>query len=325
MSINGIGVGGHPAWYETKKAQSGTKSDFGSKVTEVSESKNIVNIDPDAIFSIHHVKTGESANVYRAKEYSANNPVYLVKGIDENGNKYEETVDVSKVNPSNCSYTEMLALNAHTGDKSDSNFMTMSILKDKADNASYHEKADWIAVAHELMKDMKKAGRWESFLRYDKWMDEILAQKYQQEKTLDFRQKAEAGREAAQAPAGRIDYAEQAFETVGPNAPESVKKAWMEAAREVGANGLGVKSNGMLGHISQMMVQRLTNQMQGRPDPNDILGSSVSSAIAAVRKAIYDMDNPLRPKTAQSMEVQRLKMQERQFYQTFLNKLQCLG
>lgn len=151
------------------------------------------------------------------------------------------------------------------------------------------------------------------------------AQKYQQERKSDFGQAVKASEEKAKDSTDGMDYAEKAFETVGPNAPESVKKAWMEAAREVGANGLGVKSNGMLGHISQMMVQRLTNQMQGKPNPDDILGSSVSSAIAAVRKAIYDMDNPLRPKDVQSIEVQRLKMQERQFYQTLLSKLQCLG
>ncbi len=110
---------------------------------------------------------------------------------------------------------------------------------------------------------------------------------------------------------------------MGPNAPGSVRKAWMEAAKEVGANGLGVKSNGMLGHISQMMVQRLTNQLQGRANPDDILGSSTASAMAAVRKAIYDLDNPRR-QGAKSMEIQRLEMQERQFYQVFLDKLQHL-
>ena len=42
---------------------------------------NVVHIDPDALFSIHHVKTGESANVYRADDFSEDNPVYLVKGF----------------------------------------------------------------------------------------------------------------------------------------------------------------------------------------------------------------------------------------------------
>lgn len=100
---------------------------------------NVVHIDPDAVFSIHHVKTGESPNVYRVDDFSEDKPVYLVKGIDKNGNEYEQTVDVSKVNPNSCSYMEMLALNAPTGNKSDSNFMTMSILKDKVNGASCHE------------------------------------------------------------------------------------------------------------------------------------------------------------------------------------------
>lgn len=144
MSINGIGTAGCPAWYETR-------------------------------FSIHHVKTGESANVYKADDHSEDNPVYLVKGIGKNGNPYEQTVDVSKVNPNSCSYTEMLALNAHTANKSASNFLTMSTLKDKANSASYHEKADYLSAAYGLMNDMKTLGNWSAYMRYDKWITNIMA------------------------------------------------------------------------------------------------------------------------------------------------------
>ena len=97
-----------------------------------------------------------------------------MKGTDKNGKEYEQIVDVSKVNPSSCSYTEMLALNAHTGNKLHSNFMTMSILKDKMSGTSYHEKADYMAMAHELMNDMKTLGNWDGYLRYGKWINDIL-------------------------------------------------------------------------------------------------------------------------------------------------------
>ena len=50
---------------------------------------------------------------------------------------------------------------------------------------------------------------------------------------------------------------------IGPYAPQEVKDAWMEAAKEVNANGMGIKKNGMLSHISQMMVQRLNKQKKG--------------------------------------------------------------
>ena len=57
---------------------------------------NVVHIDPDAVFSIHHVKTGESANVYRADGFSEDNPVYLVKGTDKNGNEYEQKSEAKR-------------------------------------------------------------------------------------------------------------------------------------------------------------------------------------------------------------------------------------
>lgn len=66
---------------------------------------------------------------------------------------------------------------------------------------------------------------------------------------------------------------------IGPNAPQDVKDAWMEAAKEVNANGLGIKGNGMLSHISQMMVQRLNKQLKGEGDVDnlDILGNTTES------------------------------------------------
>ena len=171
MNINGIGTAGYPAWHGTRTAENNAKGDFG---TNVKATGNIVHITPDALFSIYDAKTGESANVYRADDYSEDNPLYIVKGMDKNGNEYEQAVDVSKVSPNSCSYTEMLALNAHTGNKSDSNFLSMAIMKDKSGTASYHEKADYMAMAHELMNDMKTLGNWDGYLRYSKWINDIL-------------------------------------------------------------------------------------------------------------------------------------------------------
>ena len=60
---------------------------------------------------------------------------------------------------------------------------------------------------------------------------------------------------AAQGKYDKNDFDEKAFASVGANAPEEVKKAWMDAAKETGMNGLGISGNGMLTHISKMMVQ----------------------------------------------------------------------
>lgn len=123
----------------------------------------------------------------------------------------------------------------------------------------------------------------------------------------------------------KADYDERAFGSVGANAPEEVKQAWMEAAKEAGVNGLGISGNGMLAHLSQMMVQRAENWMNGIGATDDILGSTVQSAIKAATQAIYGLDHPLSTDSLKSIEVQRQQMKERAFYQSFLDKLGALA
>ena len=119
------------------------------------------------------------------------------------------------------------------------------------------------------------------------------------------------------------DYDEKAFDMVGPNAPQEVKDAWMDAAKEVNANGMGIRSNGMMSHISQMMVQRLNKQLKGETENFDILGNTVESAIQATKQALYDLEHP-RVYTPRSMEVQQARIKEGEFYRAFLEKLERL-
>ena len=121
------------------------------------------------------------------------------------------------------------------------------------------------------------------------------------------------------------DYDEKAFDMVGPNAPQDVKDAWMEAAKEVNANGLGIRGNGMMSHISQMMVQRCNKILKGETENVDILGSTVESAIRATEQALYDLDHP-KVYVSKSVEVQQAQIKEREFYVVFLEKLEnCLS
>lgn len=116
------------------------------------------------------------------------------------------------------------------------------------------------------------------------------------------------------------DYDEKAFDMIGPNAPQGVKDAWMEAAKEVNANGLGIRGNGMMSHISQMMVQRLNKMLKGETENFDILGNTVESAIQATKKALYDLEHPLAP-AYRSIEAEQARIKEREFYVAFLEKL----
>lgn len=119
------------------------------------------------------------------------------------------------------------------------------------------------------------------------------------------------------------DQDEKAFDMVGPNAPQEVKDAWMDAAKEVNANGMGIRGNGMMSHISQMMVQRLNKQLKGETENFDILGNTVESAIQATKKALYDLEHPV-VYTPRSIEVQQARIKEGEFYRAFLEKLEQL-
>ena len=113
---------------------------------------------------------------------------------------------------------------------------------------------------------------------------------------------------------------EKAFEMAGPNAPQEVKDAWMKAAKEINVNGMGIQGNGMMSHISQMMVQRLNKQLKGETENFDILGSTVESATQAAKKALYDLEHPA-VYTPRSIEVQQARIREGEFYRAFLEKL----
>lgn len=156
------------------KSEAAEHTDFSLKYVQAGSGKKVF-LDPEALFSNCHAQSGESINVYRAEEFSDKKPIYLIKGTDCHGNEYEEKIDVSKVNPNNCSYKEMAALGVHTGQKSNDLFLSMSILKDKAANLSYSDKADWFSLLDELKNDMKTLGRWDGYMRYDKIINGILA------------------------------------------------------------------------------------------------------------------------------------------------------
>ena len=119
------------------------------------------------------------------------------------------------------------------------------------------------------------------------------------------------------------DQDEKAFEMVGRGAPQEVKDAWMDAAKEVNANGLGTRGNGMMSHISQMMVQRLNKQLRGETENFGILGNTVESAIRATKQALYDLEHPI-VYTPRSIEVQQARIKEGEFYRAFLGRLEQL-
>lgn len=146
--------------------------------------------------------------------------------------------------------------------------------------------------------------------------------------------KAETGKTFAEIASQKMEEAEketaqkkipQIIDLFGTNAPDEVKQAWMEAEKETGVHitkcGLYITPDGEHSYMTAAGVQIAIKWSKGELNQTDLLGSSVESAINAVNKWIYDLDHPLAGQSAKSIDEQRLMMNERAFYELFLEKL----
>lgn len=178
MAIAGIGGAFgmyNPTSSATKTTKTGDEVEFSKGVLScVSAGGQKTMLCSDALMSYASPQTGESVNIYKADNYSEDNPIYLLKGLDADGNAFEQEVDASKINPNNCSYNELMVLNVETGHTSPSDYLHSVATRDKSGTDSFFETSNYIEYAKEAMNDMKTAGSWDSYLSYDKWIQSLL-------------------------------------------------------------------------------------------------------------------------------------------------------
>ena len=113
-------------------------------------------------------------NIYRSDSYTVDNPIYIMKGLDADGNAYEQEVDASKINPNKCSFNELMVLNVENGHTSPKDYLHAVAVRENAGTHSYSQTSDYISHIESVMKDMKTLGEWDSYLAYDKWLSDIM-------------------------------------------------------------------------------------------------------------------------------------------------------
>ncbi len=172
MTITGIANHTDTAGMINHAGRSGRAAgDFGRAVIQRSmKGGHEITLSKDALISYANPQTGESAGIYRADEYSKDNPVYIIKGRDADGNEFEKKIDAGAVDPNHCSYHEMMVLNMETGRTSPDDYLRAVITRDKAGVKSLAEKTDYIACARAVMNDYKALGNWNLYLAMDKWI-----------------------------------------------------------------------------------------------------------------------------------------------------------
>ena len=119
MGINGISAGCYPTGYaNSKTAKTTSGAGFSDQINSIAGNAGNGHLvymkTADMLYSGGN-GTGLSFYIKYAENVAEDDPIVIAKGIDENGNKFEQTIHINKINPECATYVEMRALEAHLG------------------------------------------------------------------------------------------------------------------------------------------------------------------------------------------------------------------
>lgn len=107
------------------------------------------------------------------------------------------------------------------------------------------------------------------------------------------------------------------FSRFATNAPDEVRQAFMDAAKET-----GYYEGERMDYISQVLVHQVENRQNGVSNYTDVFGSTIASALQVAREILYDLENPLMPISQRGENVAKYVEQEKEFYKVFIEKLE---
>lgn len=119
--------------------------------------------------------TGLSYYIKYAEESTEDNPAVIAKGVDENGNEFEQTIFLNQINPSRATIVEMRALEAHYNVEKGSS--GLSSLPLSTGNMGLSERSNFIDIFEKSIQEMKTLGRYDLVLQYMKNRDVYIALK----------------------------------------------------------------------------------------------------------------------------------------------------
>ena len=156
MNVNGIGAAGYPAWQGTRKAQQNAVGrSFAEQVNNVAGAKphtSIVYMKTDDMLYSGGNGTGLSFYIKYAEGSTEDDPTVIAKGVDENGDEFEKTIHINKVNPKSATVVEMRALESHMGVKKLGGFTSLPM---EAGAMGLNDRTDFMDMFQKQIGDMK--------------------------------------------------------------------------------------------------------------------------------------------------------------------------
>ena len=173
MEITGVGYGRTTSTYYTSSNSGAGKN---TKVQNVKQgyqySGNItLNWSDGAIFA-SGTPDGQSFSIYKTDGYSAANPILNIRGTDKDGNSYEQQINPLTVDPSNASYTEMMAVNAYLVDIGKLDVNDFNVFERPTDDDL--EKADYLTSLREWRDIQYSVGNMEGYHKAAKVCDALV-------------------------------------------------------------------------------------------------------------------------------------------------------
>lgn len=102
--------------------------------------------------------SGLSFYIKYAENSTEDDPTVVAKGVDENGNEFEQTIHINNINPHSATMVEMRALEAYLGVDKDGGLS--SLPKDPAaGNMGLHDRADFMDMFSRQIRDMNTLGQ----------------------------------------------------------------------------------------------------------------------------------------------------------------------
>lgn len=157
MSVNGIGAMGNPAWYGARRTQQNAAGkSFAESVNNVAETKphtSIVYMKTDDMLYSGGNGTGLSFYIKYAEDSTEDDPTVISRGIDENGDEFEQTIHIDKINPRNASLVEMTALESYMGVEKNGG---LTSLPPETGMMGLHDRANFMDMFQRQISDMKR-------------------------------------------------------------------------------------------------------------------------------------------------------------------------
>lgn len=168
MEVNNITKSNYAVNFYTQQAQqnnssvmqkSNTFGSFGRQLENIADApkkEHKVYMKTDDMLFSGGYGSGLSFYIKYAEGSTDEDPTVVAKGVDENGNEFEQTIHIKDINPRSATLVQMHALEAYLGgEKADG----LSSLPKGLGNMGLYDRVDFMDLFQNSIRDMSRLGQ----------------------------------------------------------------------------------------------------------------------------------------------------------------------